>query len=79
MIVVWLFSTEGAGSLIVDGQYAGSMLSYHPLIDYDEFVEYDEQMRDWCCGVADMCSRYFAQRPISDCTGYQPPVWSEWH
>ena len=37
----------------------------------------DLDMKRYCCGLADLCDLYLKRRPPNDCSGYQPPVWSE--
>ena len=67
--------SDDFGALISSGQYSGSMLSYHPINNYEEYLTYDKKFRDACCGVAQMCNLYFKRRPSQDCSGYNPPTW----
>ena len=50
------------------------MLSWHPFINYQEYLKYDKQLKDACCGVAGLCHMYYERRPSQDCTGYTPPA-----
>ena len=57
--------------------FGGSLLLYHPLLNYREYKQTDEAFKETCCGAADMCDFFYERRPANNCTGYQPPVRSK--
>ena len=74
---VILSSTEDFGSLVIEGMFGGSLLLYHPLLNYREYKQTDEAFKETCCGAADMCGLFYERRPANNCTGYEPPVRSK--
>ena len=62
--------------MITSGIDGGSMLS---ALSNDEDFGRDRQMKETCCGIAQLCHLYYERRPSHDCTGYEPPVRSKSH
>ena len=56
--------------------YVGRMLLYHPMIDDQNYMLFDQEYRQRCCALesGNFCDEYFEQRPINEGEGYQPPV-----
>ena len=53
------------------------MLLYHPRLFPDLHQKYDQDFKDSCCGVANLCSTYKTRRPSDDCSTYIQPAWSK--
>lgn len=52
----------------------GTMLLYHPICESDQYEAVDKSFREECCMSSDLlCGNFIMQRPINDCTGYEPP------
>ena len=64
------------GSLLLDGSYAGTILSYHPILNYSAYVTYDKTLEDTCC-TAGLCHEFLKLRPPQNCSGYVAPKWGK--
>jgi len=64
-----------AGSLITaqDGS-GGQMYLYHPRRNDTEHQARDIQPKRWCCKDSDNCDKFYALRPMSNCSGYVTPT-----
>ena len=73
------YSSPEFGALITSGIDGGSLLTWNPFTNYQDYLKYDRQLKDACCGIAGLCKMYYERRPSQDCTGYEPPVRSKKH
>ena len=74
-LLLYLFlSSPESGALITSGIDGGSLLTWNPFTNYQDYLKYDRQLKDTCCGIAELCKIYYERRPSQDCTGYEPPV-----
>ena len=71
------FSTGVFGALVKSGADQGTMLLYQPRLFPDLNQKYDQDFKDSCCGVANLCSTYKTRRPSDDCSTYIQPAWSK--
>lgn len=59
--------------------HAGTMLLHHPHEDMDNYVARDKGFREVCCdiGFDVYCDKFFSQRIINKCEGYEAPAVGE--
>ena len=64
-------STGIYGAPILNGQYSGGFLLYHPFVNFREYEFYDLFPKQNCCSV-DLCNIFQQRRPLQTCSeGYQ--------
>ena len=65
-------SPTNAGAPIVNGQYSGGFLLYHPFAGSRGYRQYDALPKALCCSnEVDLCNIFQQRRPLQTCENYQ--------